>query len=82
LIAGRGRPDAPGADGKGLYAGEAPLNTIGLQQIDILIPSIASSGSTPALVLTIGGVNTQSSVALAIKYGGLIACGGLAVRQS
>jgi uncharacterized protein (TIGR03437 family) len=49
-----------------LYAGEAPGYTDGLQQINLVIPSNAPSGSAVTLLLTVDGVNTQPKVTVVI----------------
>ena len=49
------------------YAGEAPGYTPGLQQINVLIPSGLTHGVAAPLVLTIGGVATQTGVTIAIQ---------------
>ena len=50
-----------------IYVGQAPGNTLGLQQIDILMPAGAASGSTLPLQLTVGGTKTQSGLTLAMR---------------
>jgi uncharacterized protein (TIGR03437 family) len=49
-----------------LYAGQAPGYTLGLQQIDILVPAGAATGTQP-LQLTIGGMTTQAGLMLEIR---------------
>lgn len=56
-----------GAPATVLYAGEAPGWTHGLQQINVLIPANASKGPSVPLVLTVGGVTTQTGVTLGIQ---------------
>jgi hypothetical protein len=56
-----------GTPARVLYAGQAPGNTKGLQQIDILVPAGAASGAMLPLQLTIGGASTQSGVMLGIQ---------------
>jgi uncharacterized protein (TIGR03437 family) len=50
-----------------LYSGEAPSYTLGLQQINIFIPAGVTKGTSVALVLTVGGVTTQTGVTLGIQ---------------
>jgi len=50
-----------------LYAGEAPGFTSGLQQINVRIPGDAPRGNAISLQFTIGGMNTQPGVTLAIQ---------------
>jgi uncharacterized protein (TIGR03437 family) len=50
-----------------LYAGEAPTETLGLRQIDILVPANAPVGTSVPIVLTVYGVNTQSGVTVAVQ---------------
>lgn len=50
-----------------LFAGQAPGYTSGLQQIDLLVPADAPQGTSVPLVLTIGGVTTQSGLTLAVQ---------------
>lgn len=50
-----------------VYAGEAPGYTLGLQQINIQIPMNTPAGPAVPLLLTMGGVNTQSGVTVAIQ---------------
>jgi uncharacterized protein (TIGR03437 family) len=46
-----------------LYAGQAPGYTLGLQQIDILVPAGMAAGAQQ-LQLTIGGTTTQTGLML------------------
>lgn len=55
-----------GAAAQVLYAGQAPGNTLGLQQINVLIPANTASGTQP-LQLTIGGAATQSALTVTIR---------------
>jgi uncharacterized protein (TIGR03437 family) len=55
-----------GISARVLYAGEAPGNTDGLQQINLVVPSNAPSGKNVPLVLTVDGVSTQAGVTLNI----------------
>jgi uncharacterized protein (TIGR03437 family) len=50
-----------------VYAGEAPTETLGLQQVNILVPAGANPGPGVPLVLTVNGVNTQAGVTVAIQ---------------
>jgi uncharacterized protein (TIGR03437 family) len=50
-----------------VYAGEAPGYTSGLQQINILVPENVPLGAAIPLQLTVGGVDTQSGVTIAIQ---------------
>lgn len=48
------------------FAGHAPEETLGLQQINIFIPSNAPSGAAVPLELVVNGTSTQSGVTVAI----------------
>jgi uncharacterized protein (TIGR03437 family) len=50
-----------------VYAGMAPGYTSGLQQINILVPENVPLGPAVPLQLTVGGVDTQSGVTIAIQ---------------
>jgi uncharacterized protein (TIGR03437 family) len=50
-----------------LFAGQAPGYTSGLQQVDILVPANAPQGAGIPLILTIGGVTTQTGLVLAVQ---------------
>jgi uncharacterized protein (TIGR03437 family) len=50
-----------------LYAGQAPGFTPGLQQINLLIPANAASGTSLPLQLTVGGITTQTGLTLTIQ---------------
>jgi uncharacterized protein (TIGR03437 family) len=50
-----------------VYAGEAPGETIGLQQINIQVPTGIGAGPDVAINLTANGVSTQAGVTLAVK---------------
>jgi uncharacterized protein (TIGR03437 family) len=50
-----------------IYAGEAPGFTHGLQQINILLPVDSPKGDALPLRLSVGGLNTQAGVTLAIR---------------
>ncbi len=50
-----------------LYAGEAPTETSGLQQVNIQIPASAHVGPNVPIVLTVAGVSTQNGVTVAIQ---------------
>jgi uncharacterized protein (TIGR03437 family) len=54
----------PAADA--LYAGEIGANVEGAFQINVLVPPGLPSGND-AVTVTIGGVNTQAGVTVAIK---------------
>jgi uncharacterized protein (TIGR03437 family) len=56
-----------GASATILYAGEAPGETIGLQQINILIPAGMAPGPNLAILLTANGVSSQAGVTLAVR---------------
>ncbi len=49
------------------FAGHAPGETLGLQQINVLIPSTAPTGPSVTIQLVVDGVSTQSGVTLAIQ---------------
>jgi len=49
------------------YAGPIPGCMLGLLQINAVIPVTAPTGTTVPIVLTIGGVQTQANVTMAIK---------------
>lgn len=49
------------------YAGAAPLETTGLQQINILVPSGAGAGPAVPLALTVNGVSTASGVTIVLN---------------
>jgi uncharacterized protein (TIGR03437 family) len=48
------------------YAGEAPLNPTGLQQIDVLVPENAPKGPA-ALTITVNGVPAQTGVTVLVQ---------------
>lgn len=48
------------------FAGHAPDSTLGLQQINVLIPSNAPTGLSVPIQLVVDGVSTQSGVTVAI----------------
>ena len=48
------------------YAGPLPGSIIGLLQINVTVPVGATTGSAMPVVVTIGGVATQSNVTIAI----------------
>jgi len=50
-----------------VYAGEAPGETSGLQQVNIQVPASAPVGPSVPIVLTVNGVSTQSGVTVAIQ---------------
>jgi uncharacterized protein (TIGR03437 family) len=50
-----------------VYAGDAPGLTLGLQQINILIPTNGPVGSAVPVSLSVGGVSTQAGITLAIQ---------------
>jgi trimeric autotransporter adhesin len=56
-----------GASATVLYAGEAPGETIGLQQINILIPAGIALGPNVAILLTANGISSQAGVTLAVR---------------
>lgn len=49
------------------FAGHAPLSTLGLQQINILIPADAPTGPAVPIQLEVDGVPTQAGVTIAIQ---------------
>lgn len=49
------------------FAGHAPGYTLGLQQVNILIPNGAPSGAAVPVRLTINGVATQTGITVAIQ---------------
>jgi uncharacterized protein (TIGR03437 family) len=49
-----------------VYAGEAPTETSGLQQINIFVPPDAPAGASIPIVLTANGAGTQSGTTVAI----------------
>jgi trimeric autotransporter adhesin len=56
-----------GVDAPVIYAGEAPGETIGLQQINIQVPTGITSGPTVPIVLTANDTPTQVGVTVAIQ---------------
>ena len=50
-----------------LYAGEAPTETAGLKQINILVPPGVQPGLNAPVVMTVGGVSTQAGITLTIQ---------------
>jgi uncharacterized protein (TIGR03437 family) len=50
-----------------VYAGDAPGETAGLQQINIQIPANAPAGAGVPIVLTVDGVNTQPGITIALQ---------------
>jgi len=50
-----------------LYAGAAPTETSGLQQINIGVPAGATAGISVPLVLTVDGVSTPANITVAIN---------------
>jgi len=50
-----------------VYAGEAPTETSGLQQINIQVPAGAPAGPVVTIVLTTNKVSTQSGITVAIQ---------------
>lgn len=49
------------------YAGSAPGSIYGVMQVNIQIPAGAPSGASVPVVINVGGVNSQSTVTLAIQ---------------
>ena len=49
------------------YAGDAPGETSGLQQINIQIPAIAPAGPKVPITLAVDGVSTQTGITVAIQ---------------
>lgn len=56
-----------GADAPVIYAGEAPGETIGLQQINIQVPTGLTSGTNAPIVLAANGRSTQGGVTVEIQ---------------
>jgi trimeric autotransporter adhesin len=56
-----------GANATVLYAGEAPEETIGLQQINLVVPAGISPGPNAPIILTVNGASTQARVTVAVK---------------
>jgi len=56
-----------GANATVLYAGEAPQETIGLQQINLEVPAGISPGPNAPIILTVNGASTQAGVTVAVK---------------
>ena len=56
-----------GIDAQVLYAGAAPGIVNGVMQVNVLIPANAPSGSAVPIVITVGGIPTQTGVTLAIQ---------------
>ncbi len=50
-----------------LYAGAAPTETSGLQQINVLVPASVQPGPNTPIVLTVDNVNTQPGITVAIQ---------------
>jgi uncharacterized protein (TIGR03437 family) len=50
-----------------LYAGAAPEQIEGLTQIDVLIPASVTPGPTVPIVVTIGGVSSQSGLTVSVN---------------
>jgi uncharacterized protein (TIGR03437 family) len=49
------------------FAGHAPELSLGLQQLNILIPPDAPTGSNVPIQLVINGVSTQAGVTIAVR---------------
>ncbi len=49
------------------YAGSAPGSFYGVMQVNLLIPAGAQSGAANAVVINVGGNNSQTNVTLAIQ---------------
>jgi uncharacterized protein (TIGR03437 family) len=56
-----------GSNAKVSYAGAAPGLVAGVTQVNCLIPSDVNSGPAVPIVLTVGGVNSQAGVTIAIQ---------------
>jgi uncharacterized protein (TIGR03437 family) len=56
-----------GRAGQVLYAGGAPQDVAGVVQINVRIPNAVASGSSVPITLTVGGVNSQPGVTLALQ---------------
>jgi uncharacterized protein (TIGR03437 family) len=48
------------------YAGPLPGSILGLLQLNVTVPTASTTGATVPVVITIGGIATQSNVTLAI----------------
>jgi uncharacterized protein (TIGR03437 family) len=49
------------------YAGGAPGNVAGLLQVNAKVPADAATGGTVPVVVTIGGVSSQTTITMAVK---------------
>jgi uncharacterized protein (TIGR03437 family) len=49
------------------YAGAAPGYTVGLQQINVLVPANAPTGAAVSVLLMVNGVETQNGVTVALQ---------------
>jgi trimeric autotransporter adhesin len=56
-----------GVPARVLYAGTAPGFVNGVMQVNIEVPAGAPSGSSVPLIITVGGVNSQNGVTVAIQ---------------
>jgi uncharacterized protein (TIGR03437 family) len=56
-----------GTSGTVIYAGQAPGETSGLQQINIQVPTGIAPGPGADIVLTVNGAATQAGVTVAVK---------------
>jgi uncharacterized protein (TIGR03437 family) len=50
-----------------VYSGAAPETVEGLTQIDVVIPSTVAPGPTVPIIVTIGGVPTQSGITVSVN---------------
>jgi uncharacterized protein (TIGR03437 family) len=50
-----------------VYSGAAPGTVEGLTQIDVLIPASVAAGPTVPIVVTIGGVPSQTGITVAVN---------------
>jgi uncharacterized protein (TIGR03437 family) len=50
-----------------VYSGAAPGTVEGLTQVDVVIPSTVTPGPTVPIVVTIGGVASQSGITVSVN---------------
>ena len=50
-----------------VYSGAAPGSVEGLTQIDVVIPSTVTPGPTVPMVVTIGGVSSQTGITVSVN---------------
>ena len=56
-----------GANAPVIYAGQAPGETSGLQQINLQVPPGIAAGPSAGILLTVNGASTQPGVTVAVK---------------